>query len=440
MTTSTKSPSLLDMSLDRFNIWTGILRKNLKLLFSVIKNNIALTIFIPIFLVIFLRAITRGGEVVYFNQGKERALSPISSIADSIKSPTPALDSEYVLQRKTPGGVKSIFIFERTGVQQIIRWKDLLLFTNQPDWSEKGGVNVIYQHDIDSGNTSQLFQKQSKLTLAGLNVIGNTLYFYLGDYLQDGESYWIDLNSSDKVVHKLIDRSGIVEEIRGRYFFISSEADACWNKEDFSLIDLQTKQLTPLAETQSGCREGEEYLGINKRDQMLLADQKGVVGYGDYDWTESRPYTSIIIISLVSPFERTFLIPPESMPSGIVRIEYSEDSDSLLFVGDAIYLHTFSSGIFEKIIDLPKEWVEYKKYPSMLKWSDGDVCIQKSDERHINTITLLVNLETRKIVNDSSRCIQEPQTRSIVGENDDEKAKKKFEDLQLPSSYSLTHR
>lgn len=368
-------------------------------------------------------------------------LSPTVEATPTQPFPTkviPTPEPKRLIKRVSSEGAKVVFIFDKYE-PNIIRWQNYLFYGYYHDPNKAYGALTIYRHNIKTGETQEIITRTNEsLAVGQLTLIENTLFFTFVGYMAEGETYWIDLDS-EHIPHKLAyNDSGIVTQIKGRYYFIVSEGDSCWGKADYFLIDLNTKKLTPVAFTYTGCGGGDEYLGINNNDQMILANHIGATKY-NYGWPPPNLYSSILFIPLSSPTDRKYIISPQTMPSDILLVKYSDKRDELLLVGDAVYIYSFSRDRLEKIIEFPKNWIEYKKNISFLGWSDTIVCISKPGSDIKKSIEFMIDLETRTLSNDVSQCPsdEERQERSTMKEQLEQKSKQVFQDLNLPSNYVL---
>lgn len=356
------------------------------------------------------------------------ASSSISTPTITSSIPTKKPITGYFISRKSSAGIQDIIQLKER-VTSIVRWKDNLLYSEE--YGNKG-ILTVYLHNIKKGTTRTIFSKHSDLNMSGLNVIDNTLFFSLGDYLQKGESYYIDLNDKDFRVIKLIDISGYVTKISGRYYFISGEGDACWSTSDFYLIDLRTNKLTHVADTAVGCGGGDEKIAITN-DYMILAK------HGDKEKQISADiYLNLFKIDLDNPDQKTFLLSNENMPINITRIKYSEDQNKIMLVGNNIYVYDLNNNSLNNILVLPKEFSEHKyEFPEYMSfvtsWDKNIACIEKTEWEPYKKYKLLIDLNNKSISQDTSRCPPEKQSEDYKEKTPQEI----FKELNLPSNYLL---
>lgn len=348
--------------------------------------------------------------------------------------PTPTHEPKWLLQKKSPySSVQTIFEFNRNGLNYIKRWKDYLIYSYYIGSNDNVGKNDkslnIYRYNLTTEKGDILFHKVSKeLAVESFQLIENTIFFHLGGYQQEGESYWIDLNYNF-TIHKLA-QEGTVEKIRNHYFLIKEEGDECWSRADFSLLNIKTKIITPIAKTQSGCLEGDEYLGINYQDQMLLAHHERDSMY----LIPQGKYTNIIGISLSEPWQKNYLLNTVTMPNSIVAMKYSDEENKLLLLGDALYIYSFDTDELQKIVDLPTGWKNQDDRINITGWKRNIICLEKAKIGNTSPTGLWINRETKATSNNLASCPNEPKQEE---KSDPQNIDELFKSLHLPPEYIL---
>ena len=126
------------------------------------------------------------------------------------------------------------------------------------------------------------------------------------------------------------------------------------------------------------------------------------------------------------------------MPHEILLAKYLDNLDKLLLVGDSVYLYSFSEKKLRKIIDMPEDWVNYKKYIAFEGQYNNVICVSKSDEEQEKNITISVNLESKSLSRELSMCSHENQTPTSLDENKTKTAEEIFKNLKLPSLYTIS--
>lgn len=231
-------------------------------------------------------------------------------------------------------------------VEHVKQWNNWLFYpdSTKDDIQIKGynleadEIKIIYSLKENEAD----FQGRGKglpREISDIQVINNTLFFSLGGYLTASAMYWVDLPPSaepQKIASEC--RNAKITPLKGHYFVISGEGDSCGGFRDYSLLDLETKEVTYIATSELGCAEGEEYIDIDKRDRMILAfhTPDSITGWPG----EEKRYQYVVAVPLSNPSLREEIITKEEMPPGITSIKYLEDSDQLLLLGE--YLYDFS--------------------------------------------------------------------------------------------------
>ncbi len=186
-----------------------------------------------------------------------------------------------------------------------------------------------------------------------MQIIDNTLFFSFGGYFTQGATFWVDLTAVAEP-HKIADAPNAkIVFWEDRYWIIGGGGDGCAGFTDYSLIDLATKEANHITTIEVGCDGGEEYIGIDKKDRMLVAFctwQPPPVGRED-EGDEEEKCQYVIAIPLSNPSLEEGVIAKQEMPADISSIEYLKDSDQLLLVGkgEEEYLYDFSSKLITKV-------------------------------------------------------------------------------------------
>lgn len=189
--------------------------------------------------------------------------------------------------------------------------------------------------------------------ISDMQIIDNTLFFSFGGYLARGATFLVDLTSVAKP-RKIADAPNAkIVFWEDRYWIIGGEGDGCAGFTDYSLVDLAAKEASHVATLEVGCEGGEKYIGIDKKNRMIVAfctwppPPFGREEEGD----EEEKCQYVIAIPLSNPSLEEGVIAKQEMPADISAIEYLEDSDQLLLVGKGgeEYLYDFSSKLITKV-------------------------------------------------------------------------------------------
>lgn len=344
---------------------------------------------------------------------------------------------QWFIKRKTPEGEKIVYEFDRNGLNFITRWNDSLFYSYYFDkdlGGDKGLQLTVYEYNLKTGKTTTLFTKTSvDLTIVSLKVLDNTLFFSLGAYLTPGEMYWINLSQGRSVQQLMYANEkgyGIpqVEKIRNNYFFITSEGDACSSVADYSLLDMQTKELTPVAQTNRGCGGGIEYLGIDSQNRMLLAPHTG-----GSEISMGR-YTNVFAKTLQPQQQKHEVIAMQAMPENISFIKYRTETNSLFLFGDTVYEYAISSQKLRIIANLPTEWRGDGNGFYTVSFSGNIACVSKSKEGDSRALAYRIDLGSG-VLSREDACSGNFESHE---ENTSRERDLLFKSLDLSKEYSLS--
>lgn len=315
-----------------------------------------------------------------------------SSTPDTTQPRTEYKSKNLVLNKKTDNGSEVIFSFPESGDKRVIRWNDFLFYGSQ-GYGEKV---ELFSHNLKTGETKTVYEEESRNRyISDLQAIDNTLFFSVGGYLAGGATYWINLPPTGKPQKLTDSANGRIEFMNNRYWLIGGEGDSCWGTTNYSLLNINTKRITPVATSNVGCTEGEEFIGIDKRERMLLSFH--VSNLASTPEQESLGiYKNIVAVPLTNPSVKTEVISKQEMPVGINTIKYSEQQDKLLLFGNAVYIYDFSTNKLNKVLDVPKDWL----FAEVQSWQDDLVCLTESK----NQKNIGVNLTTKQI-NENNSCV-----------------------------------
>lgn len=356
------------------------------------------------------------------NIEKTRKTSIAPTITNSVISKIPF--ANYFVQRTTNGNRQEIIEINDSNTT-MARWGNYIFYSQK---YVDDGVLTINLYDIKTGITKTIFKKHCNYNMSDLSILNNTLYFSIGEYLQKGETYFVDLNDKDLRVLKLIDLSGEIKNINGHDFFVYGEGDACWSIADYYLINLNTKKLTHIAATEEGCGEGgEQNIAITK-DYMILSQ------HGDNEKEISADiYLNLFTIPFEDPSKKNYLLTNAQMPKNIYNILYLEDRNEIILSGNEVYIFSLADKTLNKIMDIPEEFrkMEYWESPPIANIEKNEICLEK--EKNNATHRIKINLVTKTIKKNVTECPHE-----YDGMNAHNKTIQEiFADLKLPSEFSL---
>lgn len=314
---------------------------------KLIKNKINLDR--PMWITLFLTVALSGILAALFVLNKNTVLKKPDQPKTNITIPTPTSNNpryqppqikNWYLEKKTSKGVETIITLPELGNNQIVRWGDYIFYG-----SGNYTLNVqVFSFNLKTNETKTIYDQVSdRKLISDMQILHDTLFFSIGGYMTSGATYYLSLPPINQP-QKLIDSAnGKIVFMKNRYWIISGEGDSCWGFADFSLLDLNTKKVTHVAESTIGCFEGEEYIEIDKKERMILAFH-----------TADGIYQYVIAVPLSNPATKEGVIAKQNMPSGITSISYIQDKDQLILNGEVNYLFDFSSQSLVKTSETPK--------------------------------------------------------------------------------------
>lgn len=312
---------------------------------------------------------------------------------DVTPSATPGYTGDLIIQRKTANGTETIYQGGLTENPLILRWQNYLFFqpTVNVDLDEK-----LVRYNIDTGKTDVVYsENRDNRYLTNLQMINGTLYFSISGYLAGADTFW--LSSPTSTPQKLANSGGSrIDFEHGRYWLKGGEGDACWGIETFALFNPTTKTVTPVATSESGCAGGEEFIGFDSKDRMLMASHQNLEGS---KYPDEQIYEYVSAIHIDSPTTKDVVIAKESMPEGITGIKYSSQSGQIAMVGKELYLHDLNSSETKKIADVPNDWMGGKIY----NWIGNKLCLAAT---YVGGTSgpYLVNLDGKTVEKNNDYC------------------------------------
>ncbi|MEN9327305.1 MAG: hypothetical protein RI947_113 [Candidatus Parcubacteria bacterium] len=393
--------------------------------------------------------------------GKLLVMRKTDKPADSIQkkpslyptfTPTPTPTKDLWMLKKIEGDSdKDLAALPTDSIKSMVRWQDRLLYHDSKSRTVRminltDGTNTLLFDAHDSGIQSKASYGDPKPAILSLKVIDNSLVISVwvqGKYFTiDGATYAMRLDKENKM-RKIADYPGYPKQIRSRWFLVRTDGgDTCGGRETFATLDTDTATSTFIAETHMGCSKGEEFIGIDTMDRMIVAYDDGQTGPGGPFFDGLATYKYILAIHLSDPSVKDGLVAEQEMPKGITSIKYDEATNQLLMVGKSVYLFDLTSNVKEKITDLPEDWntvwvdshdgphyciVHPAQKPTDIQ---GDKRYAKGGE---------INIVTKTFIEKSEVCPQEkifgmsepPQTAPSKSVEDI------VQELQLPSRYVM---
>lgn len=288
---------------------------------------------------------------------------PSTSITQTVK-PTrrvsESVSTSWTLTKDTDGKPVTVLTFcgDECFSNYLLQWNDWLFYNRSTSIHgynlTTGKSTVIYDISLHTSD----FKGKAPTGVSDMQVINNTLYFSLGGYLRSGGIFWLDLPFTDNLLpHKLIDSANAkIIQWENRSWILGGSGDACWGMTNFSLVDLSTKTVSHIAKSTTGCIEGEEYVGIDKKNRMILAfhtpDREG----GTVEKGTKGVYQYILAVPLANPEASEGIVAKQDMPQEITAVKYSKDMDKLYLLGNENYSYDLVTQVMTKVDTVPDEF------------------------------------------------------------------------------------
>jgi len=274
----------------------------------------------------------------------------------------------WVIRRLKEPLAGTVYIVPDKSQPHILRWNNWLFFVNSEGSFGINQTTDVWAHNLSTGQTELIYRTENRSWYPNnFEIIDNVLLISLGGYLAGGGTFYLDLPPKG-IMKSLINGEGSsIEKIGNHLFAISGFGDACIGLKNFQLFNITTKQLQKIADTSSGCTEGDEYIALDSQDRMILANHTGdyfenyYETYDNYLETDiPNPYKYIYSISIYNPQDRQILISETDMPNYIRKIQYDENSNTIRLYGiKEYYILNLSTRSLEKqsILATPEPYV-----------------------------------------------------------------------------------
>lgn len=278
----------------------------------------------------------------------------------SLPKPTPTRANQpftqsWHLERTVNGKTETLGIFSDSYDQNLLRWGDYLFYANQ----NYSNDSHLYSLNLKSGENKLIYDQSARNDfppekfdsryINDLQVIDNTLYFSVGGYMTSSADFAVPLPPVTGI-KKLSDTDSIYHKtkINDLYFIVDGFGDACFGGGSYSLVDFKTKKVTKIVDSVSGCSEGEEYIGMDNSDRLIMA------GHHSY---EPIIYDYILAVPLANPSTKVGLIAKQNMPTNINKVWYFKDKNQLVLEGIENYIFDLQTNQLTKTDKklLPKE-------------------------------------------------------------------------------------
>lgn len=298
----------------------------------------------------------KRSEEKFFNRNyNTQNTFPAATLQPQITYP-PRIINFYSIVRQIDGEERVLYEFSQSVDPKVDLWKDNLI-TGKYEYAHPVDVYIYNFATNEEKLLFHLEQSDPKAVgdLTQIKVIGDKLFVSIGGYLVIGATYMIDLNTGEQV--KIGDtRNANIVNFKNYFWLLEGEGDACWGFTKFWLLDPLTGKLTFIAQSNVGCQPGEQYIGIDNRERMLLANHTAFgSGYGNSSKNPDEMFTYIIAIPISNPKIKEGIIAVEEMPSDIKDVSFLQATDQILLLGqNKNYIYDLATRKFEEISNIPE--------------------------------------------------------------------------------------
>ncbi len=276
--------------------------------------------------------------------------------------------AQWLLKKKTDAGLETVIALPAIE-NQIVIWQDWLIY-GSGDYTD----NVqILAYNLKTGEEYSIYEealrndfKSNSKYVSAIEVFNDQLFFSIEGYMTEGGTFWMPLTNFGQVT-KVEGGSGHITYWRNKYWLINGMGDACFSGRSSALFNLTTKKVTQIADSVTGCVEGEETIDIDKRDRMIMAFHDADVNDEEF---RNGMYKYIFAIPLDNPSQKEGVIAKQDMPDGIRSIRYLAETDQLLLVGSEKYVFDFASQTLTKTdlpVPTPTPQQEEKRFQDKIK-------------------------------------------------------------------------
>lgn len=313
--------------------------------------------------------------------------------------------------------------------EPVVRWNDWIFFAD--DFSQQ--QRAIYAHNITTGETHTIHDEID--LYASLQVIDARLFVSVSAYLEDGALYWMDLPPSGKLQKINGAKGGEIVQAYNRYWIVKKDGELCWVQTDFSLLNITSKEITPIFTAMEGCRGGDAFISIDINDRMIFAH------HGDSVCTDvppdTTPYSSrsyfdyvfAVPLSNISTTEE--IIAEQHMPPCITSLFYNEKSNQLLLLGTTAQLLNTATNERIFLSDLPETFIDSHVYG----WNSNSICIATGKQ------SAKIDLSSHQFIENDPFCNSIKRATIPFSEEKSEKEIDTYSFLQslnLPKDYEIS--
>jgi hypothetical protein len=267
---------------------------------------------------------------------------------NTITNETPQIG--WHLEKNTNGITKTVFIINPES-GSIVQWNNLIFYSVSLKDENNENYNQIHEFNLDTEadrivfdqNTQKNFpNSKGRPGLSQMKIINNTLYFWYSGYLANSGVFALPLPATGEAKLVATADGPDVVYFKNHYWIYASDGDGCGGWASYYLLNINTNEATHVLDSSEGCFEGEQYIGIDANDRMIVSYN---TGGGDY--------TYIYAIPLGEPSIKQGIIAKQDMPQGITKVTYLSDTNQIFLSGKNSFFVDLSSNTMNQTNQIP---------------------------------------------------------------------------------------
>lgn len=377
------------------------------------------------------------GYAVFFRVAYDKThptpIPPNREAPVSYAQPSVTPQKHLKLQTKSADTWEDIYDFQLSDDPALIRTGNYLVYGTQ-GYGSAAELRVI---DLTTGKISTPFHDDNEMLYIGLlRIIDGTLFFGTGGYMQSGGTYWMSLPPTGKPVKMLTSANSRIVEEWGHTWITSGEGDGCGGGGSHYLFDSKAKTAVHIADSAYGCMEGEELMGVDKEDRILVATHRQPTELSNDEFGDFAEYTEIKTAPLSDPQNFSTIL-KAGMPKNIAYVVYLEKSNAF-YMGskDITYFYDLDRSKLSEISGIPNDWRHTTWFTEP---SSGLLCLWRTPPSSDALLKLRIDLSESSVNPDTSPCTlsESDSLRFNVTRQSEDKIDSLIKTLDLPENYRL---
>lgn len=321
----------------------------------------------------------------FFKAAEKTDNPPIQKYTDTqlFGTPTTTLKKSIeILRKNADGKEQSIVTMEKDRINPFVfQWQNYLFISNYnfKDGNNSSGEATIKVHNLESGETKEIFKSEGREILMGsigpVSFIGNRLYFTYTSYLSDNPIYYIDLPPNGTISTLNSQLSGVNRfiTVAGMYYVAKASGDACAGQTKYAAFDPKTNYaMQPWQTSSDGCSFGEQLIGFDTNGAMIFSTREA--DPSDNQNSYIGTYTNITRVYPWTPDKKETMLDSSKMLKNVKHMFYSRSLNSILMIGDTINTINLQTYAQQYIAETPKDWKN--AFLTITRYDGTNLCIK----------------------------------------------------------------